>query len=173
MTKKIIASAITSANLLAGVLALVNILGSSPRYQLSAFMILLAAVLDGLDGRVARRLGIASEFGKELDSLADLVSFGVAPAMLLYGLGLGELGWPGLLGVLLFVLCGALRLARFNVLNINTYFLGVPITIAGSLAALMALISLSPYVTLHLYMMLAFLLLLSWLMVSKIKIPKF
>ncbi|MGQ9556787.1 MAG: CDP-diacylglycerol--serine O-phosphatidyltransferase [Desulfurispora sp.] len=173
MTKKIIASAITSANLLAGVLALVNILGSSPRYQLSAFMILLAAVLDGLDGRVARRLGIASEFGKELDSLADLVSFGVAPAMLFYGLGLGELGWPGLLGVLLFVLCGALRLARFNVLNIKTYFLGVPITIAGSLAALLALISLSPYVTLHLNMMLAFLLLLSWLMVSKIKIPKF
>ncbi|MFZ5591898.1 MAG: CDP-diacylglycerol--serine O-phosphatidyltransferase, partial [Bacillota bacterium] len=146
---------------------------SSPRYHLSALMILLAAVLDGLDGRVARRLGIASEFGKELDSLADLVSFGVAPAMLFYGLGLGELGWPGLLGVLLFVLCGALRLARFNVLNIKTYFLGIPITFAGSLVALFALINLSPYVTMHLYLMLAFLLLLSWLMVSKIKIPKF
>src|SRR5271165_1425679 len=84
-------------------------------YQ-AALAILFAMFFDGFDGRVARLTRTQSQFGVELDSLADVVSFGVVPAMLLYKWALAELGLLGLLVCFSFASCGALRLARFNVL---------------------------------------------------------
>jgi CDP-diacylglycerol--serine O-phosphatidyltransferase len=109
-------------------------------YSLAALMIALALVLDGLDGLVARLTGTASDFGRELDSLSDLISFGVAPAVLAYCWALSDLGRPGMVGAFGFVLCGALRLARFNIQTGSAerrHFVGLPIpAAAGALAAL-------------------------------------
>jgi len=104
------------------------------RWELAAIAIVIAAVLDGLDGRIARLLDGASKFGAELDSLSDFISFGVAPALLLYYWcmrGAGGIGW---VLALLFAVCCALRLARFNTKLDNTdlpawtsrFFTGVP-----------------------------------------------
>jgi len=166
MNTKLIPSIFTLANLLVGVISLVLTMDNN--FQLAAIMILFAMVLDGLDGRLARRLDATSPFGKELDSLADLVSFGVAPAILVYALKMREFGIVGLLVCLAFALCGAIRLARFNVLNISSYFVGVPITAAGSLVALTVLVgNRLPSLAYPIIMVL-----LAYLMVSNIKIPK-
>ena len=85
------------------------------RYNSAAIFIILALVADGLDGRVARAMGVSSDFGKELDSLCDLGSFGVAPGILIYELALRDLGVIGQLAAIAFAVCGALRLARFNI----------------------------------------------------------
>jgi CDP-diacylglycerol--serine O-phosphatidyltransferase len=103
-----------------------------------------AAVLDGLDGRVARALKGTSKFGAELDSLADFVDFGVAPGIVLYVAGLNRLNGLGWLVVLLFVMAGALRLARFNVMIDDpdqpawrkTFFVGMPAP-AGAVVGLL------------------------------------
>ena len=166
MRVELLPSVITSVNLLAGMAALIYTLQDN--YHLGAAMVLLAAVLDGLDGRVARKMGTSSEFGKQLDSLADLVSFGVAPAILAFAWQLADLGMLGIIATMAFVLCGALRLARFNVLNISDYFVGIPITIAGSLVALLVFwaSSLPGAVS-------AFIVgLLAVMMVSRLKFPK-
>src|ERR1044071_1351223 len=87
------------------------------RYELALAAIVFAALLDGVDGRVARLLKATSRFGAELDSLADFVNFGVAPAILIFTWGLGDLKSLGWIVVMLFALASALRLARFNVAN--------------------------------------------------------
>lgn len=165
--KVIIPNAITLANLLLGVVSLVYTMNQ--QYPIAATAILLAMVLDGMDGKVARKLDVTSNFGKELDSLCDLVSFGVAPAILVYSSSLQNMGHIGLLIAVNFALCGAVRLARFNVLNISTHFIGVPITFAGSLMALAIL--LSNKLPLIVFPILT--LLLSYLMVSNLKVPKY
>lgn len=170
MITKFIPSLFTLSNLLLGVLSLIFTMEKD--FQLAAIMILFGMVLDAMDGRLARRFDAASPFGKELDSLADLVSFGVAPAILVYSAKMMELGPKGIFGLLLtlaFALCGAIRLARFNVLNISTYFVGVPITAAGSLMALLILLSNKLPLTVYPIAMV----LLSYLMVSNIKVPKY
>src|SRR5712675_3801193 len=86
------------------------------RLEWAVAAIVFAAVLDGLDGRVARMLKGTSRFGAELDSLADFVNFGVAPALILYFWGLHELGNPGWIAAMVFAICAGLRLARFNVM---------------------------------------------------------
>ena len=86
------------------------------RLDYAVAAIVVAAILDGLDGRIARLLQSTSRFGAELDSLADFVSFGVAPAVVLYAWGLGTLKSVGWIAVLVFAICAALRLARFNVM---------------------------------------------------------
>ncbi|AEF94196.1 CDP-diacylglycerol/serine O-phosphatidyltransferase [Desulfotomaculum nigrificans CO-1-SRB] len=165
-----IPSLFTLGNLVFGVFALVLALGE--QYNRGALMILMAGVMDFLDGKVARKLQVSSDFGKELDSLADLVSFGVAPAILAYALNLSDLGYMGLGISLAFVMCGALRLARFNVTTFSGSFMGVPITAAGAIVAILVLITNNqlplPVLALPLVM-----LLLSGLMVSKLKVPKF
>jgi CDP-diacylglycerol--serine O-phosphatidyltransferase len=98
----------------------------------------LAIVLDLLDGQIARLTGTSSEFGGELDSLADAISFGVAPALLAYSWGLAVAGRPGWLAAFLFVTCGTLRLARFNVQRQavdSRYFVGLPIPAAAACLA--------------------------------------
>lgn len=84
-------------------------------FHLAAGMLILAALIDGLDGLLARRLNAASPFGAELDSLSDFVCFGVAPALLVYNFGLEGLAGMGWLAALFFAICCCLRLARFNV----------------------------------------------------------
>jgi CDP-diacylglycerol--serine O-phosphatidyltransferase len=104
------------------------------RWEMAVFAIVVAAVLDGLDGRIARLLDSTSKFGAELDSLSDFVSFGVAPAILLYYWTLQGAGGTGWVIALLFGVCVALRLARFNTRIDNAdlpawtsrFFVGVP-----------------------------------------------
>lgn len=165
--KMIIPNIITLSNLLLGILSLTYTMNQ--QYHTAAFLILLAVFLDGMDGKVARRLNVETNFGKELDSLCDLVSFGVAPALLVYDNYLQEVGFLGLFIALIYALCGAIRLARFNVMNISTHFIGVPITIAGGIMAIAILFSsiLPAFIYSYLTIILAF------LMVSNFKIPKF
>lgn len=120
-------SLLTTGNLFCGCLAL--LLTVEHRYTDAALAILVAMVMDLLDGRVARLMQATSQFGVEYDSLADVVSFCVAPAFLLYSLALWPLGRPAWFGAFLFVLCGALRLARFNVTSggpDRRFFVGLP-----------------------------------------------
>ncbi|MGO9831144.1 MAG: CDP-diacylglycerol--serine O-phosphatidyltransferase [Myxococcaceae bacterium] len=103
-------------------------------YQ-AALAIFFAMFFDGFDGRVARLTRTQSQFGVELDSLADVISFGVAPAMLVYKWALAPLGFIGLFVAFLFAACGALRLARFNVMSRRAvgsrFFVGLPIPLAA------------------------------------------
>ncbi len=111
-------------------------------YQ-AAIAILFAVIFDAVDGRVARLTKTQSEFGMQLDSLADVVSFGAAPALLLYRWALAPLGFPGLFVAFLFVACGALRLARFNVLANRRptpgFFVGLPIPAAAGVVVALVL----------------------------------
>lgn len=113
------------------------------RWELALAAIVVAALLDGIDGRVARLLKASSRFGAELDSLADFVNFGVAPAIMVFTWGLGDLKSLGWICVLLFALASALRLARFNVAIDDdkprwqsNYFSGMP-TPAAAIAVLL------------------------------------
>ncbi len=92
---------------------------SDDDYWRAALLLIFAMVFDTLDGRVARATKTQSAFGLQIDSLADVVSFGVAPALLVYKWSLHQLGRVGLLAAFAFVACGAIRLARFNVLSMN------------------------------------------------------
>jgi CDP-diacylglycerol--serine O-phosphatidyltransferase len=125
---------ITSLSLFAGFWAMITAIEG--RYTEACLAILASLVLDGLDGKVARATGSVSRFGVEYDSLSDLVAFGVAPAVLFYFWSLKAFGRLGILAAFLFVACGALRLARFNVQvdSVGTkYFVGLPIPAAASM----------------------------------------
>ncbi len=127
---------LTTANLFSGFLAV--LLTMNGRYSEAALAILVAIVLDILDGKVARLTNTTTQFGLEFDSLADVVSFCVAPAVLLYAWALSRLGRAAWLAAFLFVICGALRLARFNVysgLTDRRFFVGLPTPAAAGLAA--------------------------------------
>ncbi|MFH0826224.1 MAG: CDP-diacylglycerol--serine O-phosphatidyltransferase [Pseudomonadota bacterium] len=108
------------------------------QFVLAAALILIAGVFDGVDGKVARLTHTATRFGLELDSLADVISFGVAPAMLIYLWALPDAGRIGWVSAFVFVACGALRLARFNVQSGSIdpeRFNGLPIPAAAAMAA--------------------------------------
>lgn len=135
---KTLPSLLTVSNLVLGLLALFE--SFTHHTAQAALLVLVGMVVDGLDGRVARALRVESAFGKELDSLSDIVTFGVAPAAIMYVVILHRLGWMGLFVALFFPVCGALRLARFNVQKkTSNYFVGLPITAAGGILATMAL----------------------------------
>jgi len=133
----ILPSLFTTGNLFLGFWAIIKTLNG--RYDDAAPLILGAIVLDMLDGRIARLTGTTSEFGAELDSLSDVISFGVAPALLAYRWGFEAVPRAGWLAAFLFLMCGALRLARFNVQKHvvdGRYFVGLPIpAAAGQMAA--------------------------------------
>ena len=189
---------LTGANLFCGFVALTKIVewDQSSNYrdiQVALIFILLAAIFDLLDGRVARMGGAESPFGREFDSLADIISFGVAPAFLVYRIVLHEvfathqeLGW---FIASIYVLCGAFRLARFNCLAAQAgsgggrEFLGFPIPAAAGLVASLTLFmiwlndigwmeerfSRSKWR----YALPIIMLFLSWMMVSEVKYPTF
>jgi CDP-diacylglycerol--serine O-phosphatidyltransferase len=119
------------------------------KFELSIIAIIFAAIFDALDGRVARLLKGTSLVGKELDSLADLISFGVAPAFIMYFWSLNNLGKFGWLLTMIYVVCVALRLARFNVSSNSepswkdNYFEGVPSPAGGILVLMPLILSLS------------------------------
>jgi len=126
----------TTAALFAGFYAIVQAMNG--RFEHSAVSIFIAMVLDGLDGRVARLTHTQSEFGAEYDSLSDMVSFGAAPALVMYEWalkGMGKLGW---IAAFIYCVCAALRLARFNT-NIEKvdkrFFQGLPSPAAAALVA--------------------------------------
>lgn len=127
---------VTTGGLFAGFYGIVATLNGD--YDLAAWFILISAVFDALDGKVARLTGTTSRFGVEYDSLVDLVSFGVAPGLLMYSWALRPFGKLGWLAAFVYVVCGALRLARFNV-QVNTVesrrFVGLPIPAAAGMVA--------------------------------------
>jgi CDP-diacylglycerol--serine O-phosphatidyltransferase len=126
----------TTAALFAGFYAIVQSMNG--RYEIAAVAIFVAMVLDGLDGRVARLTHTQSEFGAEYDSLSDMVSFGVAPSILMYEWAFRDLGKWGWFAAFIYCAGGALRLARFNT-NIDVvdkrYFQGLPSPAAAALVA--------------------------------------
>ena len=123
---------ITVGNMLAGYASI--LMATQERFYLACILILVAGVLDGLDGRVARLTQTTSDFGGQLDSLADTVSFAVAPSMLAFHMGLGGLGRAGWAVCFLFAACGVIRLARFNALPPRDprFFIGLPIPAAAA-----------------------------------------
>ena len=131
----------TSAGIFCGLYSIVLSTGveGEPNHYHAAMMVLFASVFDMLDGRVARITGRGSDFGVQLDSLADVVSFGIAPAVLLYAWGIHSLGVWGLIGSFGFILCGAFRLARFNCAadteSPTNHSEGLTITMAGGMVA--------------------------------------
>lgn len=125
---------ITTAALLSGFYSIIASMNGE--FQQAIYAIFLAALFDGLDGRVARAIGAQSPFGEQFDSLSDLLAFGVAPAILMYSWSLKDLGRIGLAACFVYTACAAFRLARFNVqigVVDKRYFIGV----ASPLAAVM------------------------------------
>lgn len=132
----IVPNLFTTANLLSGFFGIVSAIDG--KFEKAAIAILVSCVFDILDGKVARFTRATSRFGVEYDSLADLVAFGVTPGLLMYLWALRPFGQIGWLAAFLFVTCGALRLARFNVQTDTAskkYFVGLPIPGAASVVA--------------------------------------
>lgn len=130
----ILPNLMTIANLFCGFISVIFSIKGEFKY--AAIAVVVAAVFDQLDGRLARLTHATSKFGAELDSLCDLVSFGFAPAMLMYLWALNPFGRLGVMACFLFVACGALRLARFNVqvgVVEKNYFQGLPIPMAAGI----------------------------------------
>jgi len=150
------------------------------RYGLALAAIVFAAILDGIDGRLARLLKGTSRFGAELDSLSDFVNFGVAPALILYFWGLHDLKSGGWIAAMVFAICAGLRLARFNVMIDNperpawasNFFVGVPAP-AGAIIVLLPIyaaflgVPRSPFLT---WLTLAYTLAVACLMVSRLPV---
>ncbi|MDL2316145.1 CDP-diacylglycerol--serine O-phosphatidyltransferase [Desulfovibrio sp. OttesenSCG-928-A18] len=131
----------TTASLLSGFVGL--LWAAKGNYEGCALAILFSALMDGLDGKVARLTNTASEFGVQYDSLADLVAFGVTPAFMIFQYSLQNFNRVGVAVAFLFTVCGALRLARFNVQSNNSaskrFFTGLPIPAAGCTLACIVL----------------------------------
>lgn len=185
----------TAGNLLCGFMAVLQIfegtilhkIGSDDwvnYYERSLFYILGAFIFDMLDGRVARLGGQESPFGREFDSLADIVSFGVAPALLLFKIVLIDFQQLGWFIASLYLLCGAMRLARFNVLAASgdkgamKSFTGFPIPAAAGLIASITLLLLHLYEAEKnlgnwKYLLAALMVFLSFMMFSKVQYPSF
>ena len=149
---------------------------------MSAILLVLAGVFDALDGFVARATNTSSEFGMQLDSIADVMNFGCAPAMLLYCYGFVQLGADhptllraGGLACFVFVACGALRLARFNV-NVGRtdprYFVGMPITAGAACVAAVVVAWPAPLTTtMQAYLVMLLMVGVGTLMVSTVRFP--
>jgi CDP-diacylglycerol--serine O-phosphatidyltransferase len=184
---------LTAANLFCGFVALTKIVeadisvGNYEQIKVALGFILLACIFDLFDGRVARMGGVESPFGREFDSLADLISFGAAPAFLVHRVVLKdvaplhpEFGW---FIASIYLLCGAFRLARFNCLSAmhqahSKDFLGFPIPSAAGLVASLTLFMIwwdeKDFATGYLrYGLPVLLLFLSWMMVSNVRYPSF
>lgn len=166
----------TSLNIFCGFYAIISSMGG--RFVEAATAILIAGLFDWLDGKIARATNTTSRFGVEYDSLADLVSFGVAPAVMMYLWALQPLGRIGWLAGFLFMVCGALRLARFNtqVGKISSeHFVGLPIPAGAGMNAVTVLffsrLGLQSSAN-HVYI-LVMVYILSFLMVSTIKYNSF
>jgi CDP-diacylglycerol--serine O-phosphatidyltransferase len=147
------------------------------KYEIAVIAIIFAALIDGLDGRIARLIRGTSKVGKELDSLTDVISFGVAPAFIMYFWSLNNLGKFGWLLCLIYVVCVVLRLARFNVHSNeeaswkDNFFEGVPSPAGGILVLMPLIYSLSELKFLNInynFIVPVFFILVSLLLISKV-----
>lgn len=165
----------TALNMACGFFSI--ILGWKGQYYQASMILVLGAIFDSVDGRVARMTGTQSAFGEQFDSISDVVSFGAAPAFLVYNRFFTDMGRIGLLTSFIFLLCGALRLARFNA-NIDKvssdFFQGLPIP-SGALAMLgLTLFSLEfPVVMDYKFVLIGYVLFYSFLMISNIPFNSF
>lgn len=196
----ILPSLFTAGNLLFGFLSIIRciqakygvegIYTAADYYTQAVWCILLAFLCDAIDGRVARLSGRESLFGKEFDSIADIVSFGVAPALMMFFLVLSptegfpifrQIGW--LIGFI-YLLCAGVRLARFNVIthpllppeqrqNNPNYFLGLPVPAAAAFIASLVLVFTRVDIDFAWYFTPPLMLLIAWLMVSRTPYPSF
>jgi CDP-diacylglycerol---serine O-phosphatidyltransferase len=146
-------------------------------FEIAAVLIIAAGILDGLDGRIARMTHSTSAFGEQYDSMADLVSFGVAPAVLAYSWGLSDFHRLGWMVSFLFVVCGSMRLARFNIQTHvvdKRFFVGLPIPSAAAALATIVLATPERLVS-RVWMagLLALTVILSYLMISTIRYRSF
>jgi len=164
----------TASSIFIGVISIVE--ASKGHFVLASWLILLALVFDGLDGRIARLTNTTSQFGVEFDSLADIISFGISPAMLLYFFIGNEFGRFGILVSALYVIFGAIRLARFNISTAKTdpnVFIGLPIPTAAIFISMWILLfnkyALEQYSIVLLFLALG----ISILMVSNFRYPSF
>ncbi|MFQ5719059.1 MAG: CDP-diacylglycerol--serine O-phosphatidyltransferase [Acidobacteriota bacterium] len=167
-------SLLTVGNVMAGYGSL--ILADQGDFAKAAMLLMLAAGLDNLDGRVARATGTATEFGLQFDSIADIISFGVAPSFIVYRWGLLSLGRVGWAASFLFLICGAMRLARFNTQAVSDkrYFVGLPVPAAAMvLATLIAYIPRPAGDSIFPVAVLCLVLTLSGLMVSRLRYRSF
>jgi len=165
----------TAASIFSGVFSIISAVNGN--FEKAAWLIMLSLIFDGLDGRVARLTNTCSKFGVEFDSLADMVAFGVAPALLMYLFVGHEFGRFGVVASALFVIFGAIRLARFNVMTVSSepsVFIGVPIPAAAVFVSLLVLLF-QKYGFNNDYGLVIMLLsiLVSLLMVSNIRYPSF
>lgn len=147
---KTLPSVFTCLNLFFGFAALIQT--ARQDVETAAWFIIIAVLCDGMDGKVARWTGTDSVYGFEMDSLADLVSFGAAPAFLAYASGLQDLGIPGFLIAFLYLLAGLYRLARFNVIQAGDRtrgYIGLPIPVAGMFIAAFGLFQLHMKTIVH------------------------
>ena len=164
----------TASSIFVGVISIVE--ASQNHFVSAAWLILLALVFDGLDGRIARMTNTTSQFGVEFDSLADIISFGIAPAMLLYFFIGHEFAKFGILVSALYVIFGAIRLARFNISTAKidpNVFIGLPIPTAAVFVSMWILLFnkyvLHDYSVILLFLTLA----VAVLMVSNFRYPSF
>ena len=164
----------TASSIFVGVISRVE--ASQGKFVLASWLILLALIFDGLDGRIARMTNTTSQFGVEFDSLADIISFGIAPAMLLYFFIGNEFGRFGILVSSLYVIFGAIRLARFNISTAKTdpnVFIGLPIPTAAIFVSMWILLfhkyTLEDYAIVLLFLTLG----IAVLMVSNFRYPSF
>lgn len=165
----------TALNMACGFIAI--LFGFQGEFYKACMVIALGAIFDSVDGRVARWTNTQSTFGEQFDSLSDLVSFGVSPAIVFYFRFLTDMGRPGMVAAFLFMLCGALRLARFNA-NIgkvkSDFFQGLPIP--GGATATISLILLSlnvPIIMEYRFLAVGYILFYAALMISNIPFPSF
>ncbi|WP_040949431.1 CDP-diacylglycerol--serine O-phosphatidyltransferase [Gorillibacterium massiliense] len=172
MIKQWIPNLMTFSNLSFGVIAILEIV--KEEYMMSAICILLSVFIDRYDGKVARRLNVSNAIGKELDSLADVVAFGVAPAILIFcKFNFMEYRILKIVGVgvlILYIISGSYRLARYNIQTFNGVFSGIPITVSGFILAIYSLSV--PGNREYAYVALLTIAILSYFMVSKFKLKK-
>jgi len=165
----------TAASIFTGMYSILTALNGD--FSKAAWLLFLALVLDGLDGRVARMTKTSSRFGVEFDSLADIVAFGVAPALLIYLYVGNDFGRFGIVVSALYVIFGAVRLARFNITSAQiepSVFIGIPIPTAAIFLSLLVLLFEKYNLRIEFSLViLLFSLLLSFLMVSNIRYPSF
>jgi CDP-diacylglycerol--serine O-phosphatidyltransferase len=165
----ILPSVFTVGNIFCGFFAIISSMHGN--YDDAAKAIGIAIVLDGLDGRMARLANATSEFGLQLDSLADVISFGLAPAILIASWGFSRLGDYGIFTAFVFLICGTMRLARFNVQAENLkQFVGMPIpAAAGVIAAVVHFIMIPVTDPIRANLLAIMTLVLAFLMISRIR----
>ena len=137
--RSLIPNSFTCANLTCGVFSILKTIEKD--FTFAGILIILALVADAFDGRTARALGVSGPFGVELDSLSDVVSFGVAPAILMHQMYFNDFSVLSLVAVAVFPICAELRLARFNISKsvVEGYFMGVPSPAGGCFLATFAI----------------------------------